>query len=289
MSHDPARAGRAELRRTQELFWSLITAPEGVRPAVADLARSGRMAPTAVDDVFLGDDRLAATERLDIYANMYFFRLRDALAEDYPVVLAALGPDRFHNLVTDYLLRHPSEHPSLRHLGRHLPGFIHTHALGRELRYLADLARLDWARVEVFDAPDATTITRDDLARLRPEQAGEARFALIPACDILRFEYDVARLWKTLKERDAAPAGPDAAVRRPARLRVWRKDLVVYHQSIDEDEADCLDLLRAGEPLGRMAQQLAAGRSVEQAAGHVGRLLQAWLEDGLLASITVPD
>ena len=32
--------GFTDLRRTQELFWTLITAPEGVRPAIEDLGRT---------------------------------------------------------------------------------------------------------------------------------------------------------------------------------------------------------------------------------------------------------
>ena len=148
------RPAAHDLRRAQEVFWSLITAPEGVRPAVEELTRNGALREREVDEIFADDPRLRAVDRLDIYANMYFYRLLDGLAEDYPRVHAAVGADRFHNLATDYLLRHPSEHPSLRHLGRRLPVFLDAYPLREEFPYLADLARLDWAHVEVFDAPD---------------------------------------------------------------------------------------------------------------------------------------
>ena len=123
-------AARPDLRKTQDLFWSLITAPEGVRPGLEGLVRRGEAPSSILDEVFAGDERLSPADRLDIYANMYFFRLLDCLREDFPKVAAAVGDDRFHNLATDFLLRHPSGHPSLRELGRRLPRFVADHALG---------------------------------------------------------------------------------------------------------------------------------------------------------------
>jgi Putative DNA-binding domain len=296
-----------DLRATQELFWTLITHPTGVREAIDGLARRDGTGAEEVDRVFAGDARLPAAERLDIYANMYFFRLLDCLAEDFPRTLAAVGGNRFHNLVTDYLLRHPSAHPSLRELGRRLPDFIAAHPLGAEFPYLADLARLEWARADLFDAPDATPLSRTDLARLPQERAGEARFTLVPAFTLLRLRHDVVRLWRDLKDPQqdepadraagtqgnaaaeehadqARPArGPRAAPAKPVTVRVWRQGFVVYHAGLEAEEARALELIAAGEPLARICQQVAAGRSITRATERVGRLLQAFLDDGILA------
>jgi hypothetical protein len=312
--------GFPDLRRTQELFWTLITAPEGVRPAIEDLGRRGVVDERGLEDLFTGDPGLPALERLDIYANMYFYRLLDCLAEDFPKVLAALGPARFHNLITDYLLRHPSEHPSLRHLGSHLPGFLASHPLSAEFPWVSDLARLDWARADLFDARDAVPLSRDALARLPQDRAGEARFSIVPAFALLRFEHEVVGYWRRLEEieaaagddgsahggatgnaarerteADAASDGkheghgrPDPPKRRSTAARVWRKDFVVYHRSLDEDEVRCLELAREGESIARICQGLAAGRSVAKATERAGRMIQGWLDDGILAGVTLP-
>lgn len=314
---------RAGLKATQELFWDLITAPEGVRAAVDDVAGHG-VDEASLNAVFAGDERLPSLERLDIYANMYFYRLLDCLAEDFPKTLAAVGPAHFHNLVTDYLLRHPSRHPSLRYLGRSLPEFLATHPLLGSFPYLADLARLEWARADLFDAPDAATLSRDALTRLPQDRAGDARFALVPAFALLRFDHEVVRFWRRLDERGGgrgetatssgaaihgggsgnaareAPApdtscsheetGPSTLAppaRRRTAARVWRKDFIVYHCSLDGEEADCLELAQAGESIGRICQRLAAGRSVTKATARAGRMIQTWLEDGILADVTL--
>jgi putative DNA-binding protein len=284
-----------DLRRIQELFWALISAPEGVGPALDDLARRGEIDATGLDELFAGDDRLPAVKRLDIYANMYFFRLLDCLKEDFPKTHAAIGADRFHNLVTDYLLRHPSEHPSLRYLGRRFPEFIATHPIVEECPWLPGLARLEWARAEVFDAPDAVPLTREKLSGLPQDRAGEARFELVPAFDLLHLEHDVVPLWRAL-DKDIGRSTTNETrrlarppTRRRTAVRVWRHDLVVYHASLDEEEALCLDLVRAGEPLARVCQRLAAGWSLTRATERVGRILQGWIDDGLLAAYSLSE
>jgi len=276
------------------MFWALITAPAGVRPGIEDLARAGRTNAAEVEAIFTGDDRLPVADRLDIYANMYFFRLLDCLVEDYPKTRALLGHDRFHNLATDYVLACPSGHPSLRHFGSRLPGFLETHPLRDGWPCLADLARLEWARGEVFDAPDARPLSRDDLARLPAERAGEAVFSLIPACSVLTVDHAVAGVWRDLDHQAGAAPGHEPVslavpvARRSARIRVWRGKDLIHHASMEAEDARCLDLLRQGESLGRICQQIAAGRSLEKATTRVGRLLQTWIDDGLLADFHLP-
>lgn len=309
-------SGTPSLRRTQEIFWRLITAPKGVQAGLQEQASQGDFDRGEFDALFRGGDGqseggLPAAERLDIYANMYFYRLLDALKEDYPRLLEAIGAERFHNLITDYLLKHPSHHPSLRFLGEALPEFAAGHPLSKGFPWLHDLARLEWDRVEMFDAPDAVALGRDDLARLPQEQAGEARFTLIPACRLRRFDFDVARLWRELKEgtdersRKAAAkpeimpqevtqtagsceTSPPRVARRSTWMRIWRQGFVVYHRSIEEDEARALQDLGSGTPLQTVCQQLAAGMSMEKATARIGLLMQGWLDDGLLATFKPP-
>ena len=97
------------LRELQALFWRAIAETPGTlapRPALLAVAE-----PSAALD---------APARLSVYADAYFWRLRDVLAENFPQVAAALGAERFHELARAYLKGHPSEDASVRHVGRHL-------------------------------------------------------------------------------------------------------------------------------------------------------------------------
>ena len=329
---------RLALQGTESLFWDLITAPEGVRPGLETLVRDGKAAPSAIDALIAGDERLPAAERLDIYANMYFFRLLDCLREDFPRLASALGEDRFHNLATDYLMAHPSENPSLRYLGRRLPEFLAGHSLARESSCLADLALLEWTRADLFDAADARPLGRDDLGRLSQEQAGDLTLRAVPAFLLLRLDHDAPRLWRDLRDREASAgvpeagsgsaaetvAGADSAAatwgagaanaahlgeqsggrceaghlhearpapplprqrRRPTAVRVWRRGFTVFHRAVEDEEAALLDLVVEGTTLSRVAQRLSAGRSQARATEAVGRLLQVWLDAGILEDL----
>ena len=138
----------------------LVRAPEGVAKALKE--RSG--AREEIEALFAGDERMSAVERLELYAGMYFFRLRDSLAEDFARTAAALGEARWHNLVTDYLLAHPPTSWSLRWAGEALPEFLRAHAYGAERPWLSDVAALEQARNEAFQALDATPLRPEELA-----------------------------------------------------------------------------------------------------------------------------
>src|SRR5262249_54882793 len=113
------------LRELEERFHRLVTAPVPVAQALpaAGLERAD------VDAWFVGDERLDPIARLDIYANMSFFRLRDVLREQFPAVAAIAGDDAFHDFVTDYLVACPPGHPSIERAGARLPGYLAGHAL----------------------------------------------------------------------------------------------------------------------------------------------------------------
>ncbi|HEV8121716.1 MAG TPA: DNA-binding domain-containing protein, partial [Candidatus Polarisedimenticolia bacterium] len=260
---------RAErLDHTENLFWDLITAPEGVGPGLEELVRRGRAASGDLEAMIAGDARLPAADRLDIYANMYFFRLLDCLKEDYPRLLEAIGPDRFHNLATDYLLAYPSAHPSLRYLGARLPDFLEAHALGSEAECLVDLARLEWARADLFDAADAPLLTRDLLARLSEEQAAGLRLRLVPAFRLLRLDHDAPRLWRELRDRAASgtPAGEPVAGGAESASEHWAAGQANNARLGDESDARAPhachvhDGERAAAPLPRQRRRLTAVR-----------------------------
>jgi hypothetical protein len=145
----------SDLNWTERLLYRLITAPSGVAEG---LAAEKVLAPNGLSQVITGDERLSAEERVEIYGNMYFYRILDVLKEDFPATLAMLGDARFHNLVTGYLIEYPPEHFSIAYAGKHLADFIESHPMREEFPYLADLARMERALIDVFHAADRTPL-----------------------------------------------------------------------------------------------------------------------------------
>ena len=201
-------------------------------------------------------------------------RLRDVLREDFPKVTTLLG-NRFDEVVAGYLETFPSEQPSVRHLGRALAEFLRR----REdiPKCLADLAELEWARVEVFDAPDAECATIDELAIIPPDAWRALRFSTIPAIQTLRLQYPAHELWSDSQSVEVPAA--------ETSLRIWRKnDFLVLHAPMDERESAALPKMISGETFAAICETFADLPEMDAAREATG-LLARWLEDGIVARI----
>jgi len=264
-----------KLADTQARFATLVTA----RDSVAEIAARDGDDRAAVDTMIVGDARLSAVERLDVYASMYFVRIHDVLRGDYARTLAVVGGEAFHGLVTDYLQACPPAHPSLREAGARLPDFLAEHALARERPWLAELARLERARLEVFDGPDATPLSITALGQLQAERFATLRLALVPSHRLLVGRFAVAETWRA---DDPAAAPPREAAET---LIVWRRDGEVFHRPADADEAHWFPRLapeRDGAEFQVVCAQLAETRGLAGSAARAFELLARWAGEGLI-------
>jgi len=259
------------LRELQDAFWRHLAAhpdDDPGRPIAPELAAA-----------LVGTDELAADARLAIYARMYLWRLLDVLRDDHPRTAAVLGDDAFRAVARGYLTRHPSEHPSVAHVGRSFAAFLAATLPAGAPPWAADLARLEWARREVFDAPDAAPLGLDALRALAPEAWPSARFGVVPALVRVFTAWPVHRAWAA--EADAPV--PELAEERTA-LRVWRSGYAVYHAPMDRWEEAALATLAAGEPFAAVCEAF-ADLPADDAAARAASLLVSWVEDGMVCSL----
>lgn len=275
----------ASLRDTQALFWRLIAAPEGV----ADGLRRLDMKPADLAAVISGDARLDAVARLDIYAEMYFWRLHDILREEHAALAVALGAAAFRNLVTDYLLACPSRHPSVRNVGARLPAFVAGHALAAERPWLGELAALERARLEVFDGPDAEPLTVEALRALPPDAFATLPLPLVPSHAILEATHAVDDFWRAV-ERDGAgaddgddPEPPPPPAPAPRTLLVWRDGVDVFLRALEPLERAALARARDGAPFGAVCELVAERLPLDEAAPAAFQMLARWAGDGIIA------
>lgn len=259
------------LRDLQGAFWRHLATKPG--------DDAGRPVAPALQDVLVGTDALATGERIAIYQRMYFWRLLDVLREDHPRTAAVLGDEAFREVGRAYLAAHPSEHPSVAHVGRALAGFVASQCPASAPPWTADLARLEWTRREVFDAPDAPALGMDALRALAPEAWPATRFGLVPALARLVVGWPVQRVW-------AAEADEPVMELPAARtvLRVWRSGFTVFHATMDAREEAALASVVAGEPFAAVCEAC-ADLPAERAAAEAASLLVTWVEDGMVCSL----
>jgi hypothetical protein len=285
---DKAIDDSVKLRRLQEILYRLIVAPDGVDEG---LAHETALPAGGVLALIAGDARMTAVERVEVYANGYFYRLLDVLKEDFPATLAVVGADNFHNLVTGYLIDYPPTEPSVYHAGRNLATYLIAHPLCGRWPFLADLARLERATLESFHAADAPALEPGALRALAPTQWPALALRAHPATRLVDCAWRVDEVFRAVEDGGGAPtitapAPPGAG----AVIVVWRRDTRVAYRVAERGEGAALRLALAAPPgaapgttFGAICDAIAAAApDSEDVAALISRLLARWLTDGVL-------
>jgi hypothetical protein len=265
----------SDLRSLQQRFLALISADEGVPEALARMSAT----PADLGDLVVGDTRLDGVGRVTVYADMYFERLLGVLREDFPKLESALGEDPFRELVGAFLAEVPPANYSLRHLGAPLPDFVAARAALADRPWLGDLARLEWARADVFDGPDCQVLDLDGLRAVPADRYADLPLRLVPTQRQVPVAFAVEQTWRQIEAGEPAPPPRPGA----GHLLVWRKHTEVLHRRLDPLEAVLLTALVEGSIFGLLCERLGLDRTVEEAAPLAFSFLAAWAEQGLLA------
>ncbi len=239
--------------------------------------------PSRVEDVVRPSATLTAAERIDIYHGMYRLRMAEALETDYPGLAHFLGPDAWADLVAAYVTAHPSRSYTLNVLGRRLPEWLAAGADVPRRAFCADLARLEWAVCESFDAEEAGHLDAADILSLAPEDWPEARLVPSPALRLVRLGWNAGAWLDSLKDDAHEHPRPRRAA---ARVVVFRRDYAVYRREM-------------GRSAFALVADLAAGRSIGQAVGaalrrreapdseSLARWFRQWAAEGLFSRVVV--
>ena len=202
--------------------------------------------------------------------------------------MRVLGEADFRGLVQAYLRAHPPHRPSLRDAGARLPEFLagspEAAALRSRHAFAPDLARLEWALVEAFDAADAPALPREALAAVAPERWAPLRFVFQPALRLLALGFPVQRVRQAVDAGDGELAAALAPL--PTQVCVWRQEERVFYRALESVEAEALAGALAGAPFGRLCEGIAARLSEAEAPLRAAGLISRWQEDGWLAALS---
>jgi hypothetical protein len=238
----------ASLEEIQRRFFELIVAGEGVIPP----------------------GLLGASRRLDVYGDAYVSRLVDVLAADHPKLAAALG-DGFADRIGEFVRARRPASFTVRDLGVPLAEYLESRT---ELApWLADLARLERARVEVFDGPDAAPLTREALGEVPIEAFPDQRLGLVPSSELVSLRWAVDDVWAAI-ENDQ-PWQPPAACERA--VLAWRRELQVVHRTLDVDEAALAPLVARQATIAELSERLCE-LEVEAPDERLVELLGRWID-----------
>jgi hypothetical protein len=230
---------------------------------------------------------------LAVYRHAYRARLVAALADNHTVLQRALGDEAFDALGRAYAEACPSTRPSIRWYGDRLADFMAAREDLVPHPALVDIARMDWALRDAFDAADAAAVDLAALAGLAPEHWAQLRFEPHPSVRLVPLRWAVEGAWRALREHDPASGGDEpqlpAPEPHPHLLLVWRRGLETQWRSLPAAEAALLQAALEGARFDALCEQAArSARDSAEAASVAAASLQQWLQDGLFARFTVP-
>ena len=142
-----------------------------------------------------------ALRSVALYRRLIRNNFVQVLTITYPVLHRLVGPRYFDVLARGYLKRYPSISGDLFPYGRYLPAFLSELQLSP---LLIELARLEWACHEVYQAADSLPLSHDQLHALASVDPAQVTFHLHAASRLLSFPFPVHRVWLALQPE--APA-----------------------------------------------------------------------------------
>lgn len=261
------------LAALQDKFQAALLGLDADRDILSDINASRRLEPAA---------------RFDVYASAYRLRLAGLLGEDFKVLNSALGDDGFHALAEAYIDAIPSRHRNARWYARDLPDFMQANAPWNESRSLIDIARLERALADAFDAADAAACPIAALTALAPEDWARARFVFHESACVLRLAKGIAAAFEAAAAETPCPE-PDET--QDEFLLVWRSgDGQVVYRELTAAEAMALRETFAGKSFGDICAllQFHDEANADTVAARAGGYLAQWFADGLIIEVRNP-
>ena len=235
------------------------------------------------------NDRLTSFERLEIYNRQYWFRVVDALSEDFPGLRAILGAKRFRAMTEAYLIECPSRSFTLRNLGSRLPPWLGSHPewMQPNGRLVRDMTNLEWAHIEVFDAAEFPVLKPEDLA-------GEKlvlHLTLQPYITLLELEYPVDEIllaagkgqrFYTTSSGDGRRVAIKNTKPETVFLAVHRADFSVHYKRVEREAYLLLSGIQDGLSLSDALDLTFAdsGIAKEVQANQIEQWFGTWMSLG---------
>jgi hypothetical protein len=227
-------------------------------------------------------DELSAESRLAVYRHHVLTTLTSILKETYPVVARLIGEGFFAYAADTFVRRHPPGGPCLFEYGDAFADFLAAFPPCRDLVYLPDIARLEWAMHAAWHAEDVRAADREALRHIAPGALGSVTLRLDPSLTLLSSAWPVDAIWcasqpgaEATATLDLAAGGVSLEIRRLGDDVVWR--------TLSEPE----HAFRAALACGRALEDSADAALALDADFDLTAALATLFDEGLVVGVEV--
>lgn len=232
--------------------------------------------------------KMRADQRIDVYTEAVRVRFYQSMAEDFPSIARALGPDKFAVEVTNYLREHPSRSPWMEYMGAAFADWLQDRT---DHPWLADAARVHWAVVQVSLAPCFSPAPPDAFAAIPAQHQADITLEFAPAVQLVDCAHDV---WETV-DQAVSSDDLDARVAEPAAVAntilVARPSFRVDTRRLAPAEGPILRSLMAGLTLQQAVLSYLEQHpdDAEAVMSSIGAWTAAWTAAQLVTSVSCRD
>ncbi|MGH8371288.1 MAG: DNA-binding domain-containing protein [Gammaproteobacteria bacterium] len=219
---------------------------------------------------------LSADARLGIYRNIVFSNLTATLTTDYPAVKALVGDAFFESAAARYIRDEPSRSGNLQDYGVRFPDLLAHLPEAASLPYLADVARLEWARQESLLAADAEPFDPAQLADVPEDKQASLRFHLHPSLRLVDSTHPILDIWLFCQEQRGDTLKLDGAGQS---VMLWRDENQIAMRAIG---AGLHALLQSMQDGGTLSAAHAAAMAADESF-NFETALQGLFSDALIA------
>ena len=189
---------------------------------------------------------LAPDARLGIYRNIVFSNLTATLATDYPAIKALVGEAFFESTAARYIRDEPSRSGNLQDYGARFPEFLACLPEAASLPYLADVARLEWARQESLLAADAMQLDPARLMDIPDDKQHALQLQLHPSLRLVDSVHPILDIWLFCQNPDGKRLNLDG---NGQCVMLWRSDSQIAMRAIDPALRILLHSMQTGASL----------------------------------------
>jgi hypothetical protein len=182
-------------------------------------------------------------QRFRIYRNNLYHGLGETLGEAYPVVRRLVGNEFFMATARAFIAAHPPQEATLALYGGAFPAFLADFPPARTVPYLADIARLERARLEALHAGDSLSLSPEAMALSQTEFAAAALLPH-PAMRMVASSYPIASLWRLNQASEAQPRQLEAVAET---VMITRPALTVQMHLLTSAQAAFIRALTGGK------------------------------------------
>ena len=141
--------------------------------------------------------------RLKIYQTNFILSLTESLRTIYPVVERLVGEEFFIFLSKSYIKKYPPKKPNLNIYGNQMANLISDSEECKNVPYLSDIAKLEWARHIAYFSKDVESLSIKVLETIPKKNLEQITLTIHPSATLIKSKFTIFHIWELKQEENS--------------------------------------------------------------------------------------